>query len=317
MIGTGDVTEKKSAPSFNKIDNSQLVAVGNRTPEKAENYARRHGVPTVHRDPMDVIHDPQVEIVYVATPPGSHLLYALETIKAGKPVYLEKPMARTWEECDRINKAAGEAGIPVYVAYYRRSLDYFLKVKELVESGSIGEIRQIHLHQFFAAREEEKHRDTLPWRVIPEHSGGGNFHDMGCHALDIIFYIFGNPAEVYGSAINKGGLYDPEDTLGATLMLEEQILVTGSWSFVAPAPFQNDRVEVIGSAGKISFSVFSFEPITLEKADQMETFAVEQPEHIQMPFIQSIVQELQGSGRCPSTGITAAITNRVMDQIIG
>ena len=77
MIGTGNVTELKSAPSFNKIENSRLVAVGNRTPEKAEDYAARHGIPTFHKNPFDVIHDPEVDIVYIATPPGSHMDYAL------------------------------------------------------------------------------------------------------------------------------------------------------------------------------------------------------------------------------------------------
>ena len=130
MIGCGSVTEKKSAPSFNKIPGSKLVAVANRTPAKAEDFALRHGIPKWYRDPMAVIGDPGVDIVYIATPPGSHREYALECIRAGKPVYIEKPMARTWDECLEINNAASEAGVKVYVAYYRRALGYFQKVKE-------------------------------------------------------------------------------------------------------------------------------------------------------------------------------------------
>lgn len=315
MIGTGNVTERKSAPSFNKIENSRLIAVGNRTPEKAEDYAARHGISAVHKNPYDVIRNPEVDIVYIATPPGSHMAYALETIAAGKPVYIEKPMARTLEECRIINEAAEKKGVPVYVAFYRRSLEYFKKVRSIVDGGSLGKILHINMQQYFAARPEDYEPRNLPWRVIPEDAGGGYFHDMGCHALDILFHIFGDPLEVSGKAINLGGLYAPEDTLSTTLVLPDNLMVTGSWSFITPEPFQKDLVEVIAEKGKLKFSIFSFKPITLSTGDHKETLATIQPEHIQMPHIQSIVSELNGTGSCPATGETSAVTSRVMDII--
>lgn len=317
MIGTGNVTELKSAPSFNKIANSRLQAVGNRNPEKAEDYAKRHGIPTVHRNPMDVIHDPEVDIVYIATPPGSHMDYALEAIKAGKPVYIEKPMARTWEECRIINEAAKKAGLPVFVAYYRRSLEYFKKVQSIIGGGSLGKIVHINLQQYYAARPEDYDSQNLPWRVIPEDAGGGYFHDLGCHALDILFRIFGDPLEVSGLASNIGGLYEAEDTLSASLILPGQILLTASWSFVTPEPFTRDQVEVVGEKGKLRFSIFSFKPMTLSTGLRQENMATIQPEHIQMPHIKSIVSELNGRGHCPATGESSAVTNRVMDIITG
>jgi len=315
MIGTGDVTERKSAPSFNKIENSRLVAVGNRTYKKAEDYAARHGVPKVHRNPRDVIHNPEVDIVYIATPPGSHMAYALETIEEGKPLYIEKPMARTWNECNIINEAAEKKGVPVYVAYYRRSLEYFKKVRSIIRQGDLGQILHINMRQYFAARHEDYESQDLPWRVIPEDAGGGYFHDMGCHALDILFYIFGDPLEVTGVVSNMGGLYKPEDTLSAILKLPGGLLVSAGWSFVTPEPFQKDLVEVIAEKGRLRFSIFSFKPITLFTGDHKETMATIQPEHIQLPHIRSIVAELNGKGNCPATGITSAVTSRVMDII--
>lgn len=317
MIGTGNVTEKKSAPSFNKIANSRLVAVGNRSPEKAENYAARHGIPTVHENPFDVIHNPEVDIVYIATPPGSHMEYALETIRAGKPLYIEKPMARTAEECRIINEAAEKAGLPVYVAYYRRGLDYFKKVKSIIDGGALGKILHINLQQYYPARTEDYDRDKLPWRVVPQDAGGGYFHDLGCHALDILFHIFGDPLEVSGKIGNVGGLYEPEDSLSASIRLPGDLLVTGSWNFVTPRVFQRDLVEVYGEKGQLSFGIFSFANIILDTGDHKETMAIVQPEHIQMPLITSIVNELKGQGRCPSTGRTAEITSEVMDLIRG
>ena len=311
------VFERKSGPAFSKIPGSKLVAVGNRTSEKAEDYARRHGIPTCHTDPLDVINDPEVDIVYIATPPGSHPEYALACIGAGKPVYIEKPMARTHEECRLINKAADNAGIPVYVAYYRRSLDYFLKIKEIVDEGLLGKILHINMQQHFPAREEDHHPDKLPWRVIPEISGGGYFHDMGCHALDIIFYLFGDPVHVSGHSLNTGGLYPADDTAGAVITLPGQVQMTGSWSFISPTDLGRDHVEITGEKGRLSFSVFGFDPIRLNLDGKEESFTISPPEHIQMPMIQSIVDELKGKGHCPSNGISSAVTSKVMDQISG
>jgi predicted dehydrogenase len=316
MIGTGDVTERKSGPAFSKIPGSHLVAVGNRTAEKAEDYARRHGITTWHRDPFDVIRDPNVDIIYIATPPQSHPEYAMASIEAGKPVYIEKPMARTHEECLLINKAAEKAGIPVYVAYYRRSLEYFLKVKEILESGRLGKILHINMQQYFPARKEDYDPQNLPWRAIPKISGGGYFHDMGCHALDILFFMFGDPLHVTGHSLNRGGIYEADDTEGAVISLPGGILLNGSWSFVTPESLTKDRVVITAEKGRLSFSIFSFEAMVLNAAEKEESISINPPEHIQMPMIASIVDEMNGRGHCPSTGKTGAITSLVMDQII-
>jgi predicted dehydrogenase len=317
MIGTGDVTERKSGPAFNKVPGSRLVAVSNRTLAKAESYGRRHGIGKVHADPLELIHDPEVDAIYVATPPDAHRNYAMACIAAGKPVYLEKPMARTHEECLAINKAADEAGVPVYVAYYRRSLEYFRKVKELAESCRLGRILHIRMMQYFAPREEDLDPDHLPWRVIPEISGGGYFHDMGCHALDILFYIFGDPVQVSGHALNRGRLYEADDTVTASLVLGDGIALSAGWSFVTPVSLQKDRIVVTGEHGSLSFSVFSFETIRMRTRKGTEEYDTVQPDHIQMPFIENMVAELQGHGHCPSNGHTGAVTSKVMDQICG
>ena len=314
MIGTGDVTERKSGPAFNKVPGSRLVAVSNRTVSKAEDYANRHGIEKVYSNPQELIEDPKVDAVYVATPPDAHRDYALDCIEAGKTVYLEKPMARTYEECREINLAAGKAGVKVYVAYYRRSLEYFRKVKELAGTR-LGRILQIQMLQYFPARQEDLDPDNLPWRVIPQISGGGYFHDMGCHALDILFYIFGDPVQVRGTALNRGGLYEADDTLTASLVLGEGIPLSAGWSFVIPEFSQKDQVMVTGEQGSLSFSVFSFDPINLHTPASPEEFNTLQPEHIQQPFIRDMVEEIQGTGRCPSTGETAAVTSLVMDRI--
>ena len=133
IIGCGDVTELKSGQAFNKVPNSSLVAVMRRDAEKAADYARRHQVPTWYDDAEALINDPNVNAIYVATPPDSHADYAIRAMRAGKPVYVEKPMALNSAECEAMNQVSRETGVPLFVAFYRRALPYFLKVKELID----------------------------------------------------------------------------------------------------------------------------------------------------------------------------------------
>ena len=145
IIGCGKVTEVKSGPAFSKVKNSQLVAVMRRDAALAEDYARRHNVPRFYSVADDLINDSDVDAVYVATPPVSHAEYAIKVLKAGKPVYIEKPMALNYKECERINKAAEKYKVPVFVAYYRRTLPGFLRIKELIGNGAIGKVRFVRL----------------------------------------------------------------------------------------------------------------------------------------------------------------------------
>ena len=137
FIGCGEVTRYKSGPAFQKIENSEVVAVMSRNGDKAKNYAKEHGIAKWYDDAQKLINDPEVNAVYIATPPSSHANYAIMAMQAGKPVYIEKPMAVTYEECCRINRTSEETGVPCFVAYYRRYLPYFLKVKELIETGTL------------------------------------------------------------------------------------------------------------------------------------------------------------------------------------
>lgn len=312
IIGCGNVTEVKSGPGFQKAEGSALVAVMRRNGELAEDYAKRHNVPKWYDDADKLINDPEVDAVYVATPPGSHKEYALKCAAAGKPVYIEKPMALNYEECKEMIETCEKAGVPLFVAYYRRGLPRFAKVKELIEGGAVGEIRLVNIR--YQNKPLKIENNNLPWRVIPEISGGGIFVDIACHTLDVLDYILGPIKEVKGNASNQAKLYSAEDMVTASFVYENGIHGTGSWCFSA---FENfDNVEIVGTKGKLSFSTFGSEPIILTTEDGSKEYPVENPKHIQQPLIQTIVDELNGKGVCPSKGISASRTSWVMDQII-
>ncbi|MBD0382116.1 Gfo/Idh/MocA family protein [Paenibacillus sedimenti] len=312
IIGCGDVTEVKSGPALQKAEGSELVAVMRRNGALAEDYARRHGVAKWYHQAEALIHDPDVNAVYVATPPAFHREYTLLAAKAGKPVYVEKPMARNHEECLDMLSACEAAGVPLYVAYYRRGLPRFAHIKQLLDSGAIGDIRFVQSVQLQTLRPTAG--QTLPWRMQPELSGGGLFVDLASHTLDILDYLLGPIGEVQGFAVNQSGQHQVEDLVTSTYAFQSGVIGTGAWCFSSYT--RSDSNEIIGSLGKISFSTFG-EDVRMELADgQIQALTIPNPPHIQQPLIQRIVDELRGVGRSPSTGVSAARTNRVMDELL-
>jgi predicted dehydrogenase len=317
IIGCGDVTEVKSGPAFQLIENSELVAVMRRDGEKARDYALRHRVREWFTSADELINNPRVNAIYVATPPGSHARYAIQAMRAGKPVYVEKPMALNEAECLEMNRVSRETGQPLFVAYYRRKLPMFLKLKEIVDSKRIGDIRFVNIQLHFPARPEEADPNAAAgWRVFPEISGGGHFHDMASHQLDYLGFLLGPVAEAHGIAINQAGLYPAEDMVTAALKFESGIAATGSWCFTVPELFSLDRTEITGSEGRIAFSFFKDTKIVITTIDgKSETIDLPHPPHIQQPLIQSVVDELRGEDVCPSTGETAIRTTVLLNRI--
>jgi len=315
IIGCGKVTEVKSGPAFNKVEGSRLVAVMRRNRDLAGDYARRHSIPRFYDNARDLIADEEVNAVYVATPPGSHAEYALMAINEGKPVYIEKPMAVNYAECQRINEAAGKKNVPVFVAYYRRTLPGFCKVKELIESGTIGNIRHVSIQLFKAPTEDEKEGKPT-WHVIPEISGAGHFFDLASHQLDYLDFLFGPVQKIRSFAINQGGLYKAEDYVSAELLMPGNVAVTGTWCFTLSQSGNRDIIEIFGEKGNIRFSCFTFEHIVLTNSYGTREFINERPENVQFYLIEQIVRELEGKGSAVSNGESGARTSMVMDEIV-
>jgi predicted dehydrogenase len=314
IIGCGNVTEVKSGPGFQKANNSSLVAVMRRNGELAQDYARRHGVPKWYTDAQALIADPEVDALYIATPPAFHKQYALLSAGAGKPAYVEKPMALSFEDCQEMIQAFQSAGVPLFVAYYRRALPRFLKVKELIQSGAIGEVRYVSMAIHKPAPEAHLAPQELPWRVKPEVAGGGHFVDLASHTLDFMDYVLGPIGSARGFAANQGHFYAAEDIVAGAFMFESGVSGVGMWSFTAFDSF--DMNEIVGSKGKITFSTLGVEPVVLTTQEGRTQFPIDNPPHVQQPLIQTIVDELNGAGRCPSTGESAARTNWVMDELL-
>lgn len=310
IIGCGDVTEVKSGPALQQAEGSGLVAVMRRNGALAEDYAKRHGVPRWYDKAEELIADPEVDAVYVATPPSTHMQYTLAAARAGKPVYVEKPMAVNTAECEAMIAACKEAGVPLYVAFYRRGLPRFRQVKEWLDGGAIGQVRFVRTVHM---AKPLQHTGEEVWRVNPAISGGGLFLDLGSHTLDLLDHLLGPIRDAGGRASNLGSPYPAEDTVTGEYMFESGAHGSGVWCFNAYA--EEEYNEIVGSKGSVRFSTFAEKPLVLRTADGEQTVSIGHPPHVQGPLIQTVVDELLGRGTALSTGESALRTSRAMEAM--
>ncbi|TZF84823.1 Gfo/Idh/MocA family oxidoreductase [Pedobacter sp. BS3] len=312
IIGCGDVTEKKSGPAFNKVPNSKLVAVMRRDAEKARDYAQRHGVGKYYTDALQLINDPDVNAIYVATPPLNHEELTIAALQANKPVYVEKPMALNSVACRRMVEASERYNTKLTVAHYRRALPMFIKIKELLQQ--IGRILFVNIDFIQPAQSELMANSGTNWRVDPAVSGGGLFHDMAPHHIDILLYLFGDPVYAAGYPANQGKLYQADDVVSGIVAFNNQIVCKGLWHFNSPEGISKDECEITGTSGKIKFSFHSFS-CTLTQGEKEETFHFPSPEHIQQPMIDLVVQYFNGSSTInPCPGEEGIKVMEVMDS---
>lgn len=318
FIGCGEVTEKKSGPAFNEVAGSHIEAVMSRSEDKARLYAERHHIRKWYTDAQELIDDPHVNAIYIATPPSSHATFAIMAMRAGKPCYVEKPLASSYEDCVRINHISMQTGVPCFVAYYRRYLPYFQKVKQIVDNGTLGKVVNVQIRFSVPPRDlDYRATGTLPWRLQPDISGGGYFYDLAPHQLDLLQEMFGVITRAHGYPANRAHLYEAEDTISAAFIFETGIPGSGSWCFVGHDSAKEDRIEVIGERGTLAFSVYNYDPIRVVTSDGDQSFIVPNPPYVQLPIIRKVIEHLQGLGECTCNSLSATPTNWVMDRILG
>lgn len=318
FIGCGEVTEKKSGPAFNEIEGSHVEAVMSRSEEKARSYAERHHIRKWYTDAQALIDDPEVNAIYIATPPSSHATFAIMAMKAGKPVYVEKPLAASYEDCARINRISEQTGIPCFVAYYRRYLPYFKRVKSIIDGGIIGKILNVQIRFSVPPRDLDfKGGQNLPWRLQPDISGGGYFYDLAPHQLDLLQEFFGIITRAHGYCANRAELYNAEDTITSCFLFESGLIGSGAWCFVGHQSSREDCIEVIGDKGMLSFAVYNYDPIKVVTSEGIMNIVVSNPSYVQLPIIRSVIEDLQGFSVCNCTSVSATPVNWVMDRILG
>lgn len=312
ILGCGNVTEIKSGPAFNKVPNSGIEAVMRRDAEKAKDYANRHGIEKWYANAADLINDPKINSIYIATPPAPHKDYAIQALKAGKNVYIEKPITLNVAECEAIIEASKQSQGKVTVAHYRRALPLFIKLKELIDSGMIGETRIIDLKLYQRPGSDQIAKTDENWRVNPAISGGGLFFDLAPHQLDILVHVFGEPLRYQGFSINQSKQNSVADMTVGQVLFKNDIIFNGTWNFNSLPEHEIEECEIIGSQGKILFSFFGNE-MALIKDGKTEVFTFENPFHIQQNMIERTVNYFLGRKENPCSLEDALNSMKLME----
>jgi predicted dehydrogenase len=301
VIGVGDVTEVKSAPEIFRAADSDVVHVMRRDADRARDFAARHGIDRWSTDAQAVIDDPEVTAVYVATPTATHAEFAIAAARAGKHVLVEKPMAMSSAEGRAMVEAADTAGVHLWVAYYRRALPRFVKVRELLEAGTLGRLLSVQTTW-------RKPTDFTGWRWDPTENRGGEFYETACHTFDVLDHLLGPASRPWGAVAGDGHAVSASYRFGD---------VVGSGTFSFGTPDAVEETVLTGERGTLTFASFSPTPIRVVTGDGLETYEVADPAHVHGPLVATILDELRGNGTCPSTGRTALRTSELMDAILG
>lgn len=314
ILGCGNVTEIKSGPAYQKTEGFEIVAVMRRDATKAADYAKRHGISKFYTDADDLINDPEIDAIYIATPPDTHKYYGLKVALAGKICCIEKPLSPNYHDSLAIHKAFEVKNVPLFVAYYRRSLPRFLQIKTWLQSNSIGEVRHIRWHLSKPTSNQDL-SGNYNWRTDAAIANAGYFDDLASHGLDLFVFLLGDIKDASGISLNQQGLYTAKDAVSASWLHESGITGSGSWNF--GSYLREDTVEIYGSKGKITFSVFENEPLILKNEQGETKLYIEHPENIQLYHVQKMKESLLHNAAHPSIGVTAAHTSWVMDKMVG
>ena len=319
IIGAGDVCEVKSAPAMYSIKNSEVKMVMRRNAARASNFAKRHGITNWTTSLDELLTDNDINAIYIATPPNTHAELTIKCAEAGKAIYVEKPMANTYAECLAMIEACQKYGVPLFVAYYRRTLPGFLKVKEILDGGDLGVIRSVNIEMYQPVQTNTIAHTENNWRVVPEVSGGGYFHDLASHQFDFLDFLFGPVVESKGISFNQAQLYPADDIVSASFRFESGVMGSGLWCFTADILSERDSIRIIGSKGELTFNTFG-SPMVIQMETALngkEELIFHHTQPIQKPLIQLVVDELCGKSISPSTGMSGARTTLVLEKITG
>lgn len=315
IIGCGNVTEVKGGPAYKNTEGFELVAVMRRDAEKAKDYAKRHGIKKYYINADDLINDDEVDAIYIATPPDTHKLYALKVAEAGKICCIEKPMTPSYAESLEVYNVFKEKQLPLFVAYYRRSLPRFTKIDEWLKHQYIGEVRHINWHFSKPASDLDK-SGTYNWRTDVKIAPAGYFDDLASHGLDLFNFLLGDIKEAHGISLNQQKNYSAKDAITACWLHQNNITGSGTWNFDCNDSL--DKVTIYGSDGKIEFSIFHENAIVLESKTKTESLFIDNPKHIQIYHVEGMRDMLINKNLVhPSMGQSALHANWLMDKILG
>ena len=295
LIGAGDIVRRRVAGALREARGSALVAVSRAQADLVDAFAREVGAGHAWPRWRDLVADPGIDAVYVATPVSLHAEQTIAAADAGKHVLCEKPMAMSAAECDRMIAACRANRVILAVAYYRRFYPAVVRIKSLLDAGVIG----TPVFAQMTAFEPFDPRPGAPryWLVERAQSGGGPMADFGCHRLEVLLNLLG-PATHASSEIRTAALQrEVEDTAVALLHFAR-----GATAVVAvsnAAADRQDTLDIFGTRGSIRVASLNGGTIAI-RADGGERSEAHPPaSNVHLPLVEDFLEAIRG-GRAPA-----------------
>lgn len=298
VLGCGDITEKRGAPAILAQEQSRLVGFHSRTPARAEEFARRFGADRWTTNREELLADPAVTAVYVATEHHRHHEDVLAAAEAGKHVLCEKPLANSVEEGRQMIDACRAAGVALQVAYYRRYYPKLVKMKELLDTGAIGQpvTASIHLSGRLSPEQAAGAGPYgIGWRVNTEHSGGGALVDTGSHRLDLLCWLLGEPDRVAAFAETGELPIQAPDMETLLIRMHSGVHVVTRHGYRTPSP---DEFEITGTLGTLSATPVDGPSLRLWAGGREESWELPKHENVHFPLFDDFARRV-AAGKPP------------------
>ncbi len=312
LVGYGDLADKRSAAALQQASGSSLAGVWGRNPERTREFAAKHKIPQAH-DSLKALLASGIDAVYICTPPDSHAAYAQAAIEVGKHVLVEKPMAATVRDCERMIEAAKRAGVTLGVAYYRRTFPKMHAIKRLIDDGVLGKPTWVNIacHSWF----NPTSNDPKHWRVEKTRSGGaGALADIGVHRFDLLDFWLGPSKLVFRDLQHLVHAYEVEDGASIVLKLANGAPVHAYFSWNSKTWI--DRFEIVGSEGKLIADPLDGPPLTVIRGRDREELKIDPPANAHLPCVEDFVRAVVDKRLPLCDGEAGLRTNRLLEQIL-
>ena len=312
LVGAGDIVVKRVAPALANASRSELAAVSRRQADLAEEFAHRFSVPRWHLSWEELVRDPEIDAVYVATPVSLHAPVTIAAAEAGKHVLCEKPMALSVADCDRMIAAADANGVKLGIAYYRHLYPMILRVKALLAEGAIGTpvVAQINAFERFDPPADH----PRAWFLDPEIAGGGPMFDFGCHRIEVLLHLLG-PASATGVLTNVAFTRRVEDTAAAILRFEAGAVATLTVTHAAVE--SQDTLHLFGTEGSIHVPKLNGAELRLVSGGNELVERHPAPENLHQPLVQQFVDAVLDGGDPVVDGRLGREVNQLLAEIYG
>ena len=256
VVGIGDITRKRVIPAIEAEPRSNLNAVLTRTPQKAERYPGVRAFTQL----ADALGDPAIDAVYVASPVLLHAEHAIASLRAGKHVLCEKPVAMNFAEAEQMQAAGRDSGRLLGVAYFRRLFPKLMRAKELIAQGAIGKPVFVEANYHGWLESEER-----AWLRDPAVAGGGPLYDVGSHRIDACNMLFGRPDRAVGLRANALHQLEVEDSATTLIQYADGVnaVVDVRWNSRMP----RDEFRVVGVEGEIVLTPLNGPGLKLTTSD--------------------------------------------------